>query len=64
MKDYFSRQAGIHPHSAAELTAECGTRFSLISRHPKCKAIGEIGLDYYYDFQPKDLQREAFRKAN
>lgn len=54
--------AGIHPHSAAELTSECEKEIIRLTQHPKCKAIGEIGLDYYYDFQPKDLQREAFRK--
>lgn len=54
--------AGIHPHSAAELTAECDSEIIRLAQHPKCKAIGEIGLDYYYDFQPKDVQREAFRK--
>ncbi len=54
--------AGIHPHSAAELTAECEKDIIRLTQNPKCKAIGEIGLDYYYDFQPKDVQQEAFRK--
>jgi TatD DNase family protein len=53
---------GTHPHNAHEeldLTTE-----DLIarSRHPKVVAIGEAGLDYHYDFSPRDAQETGFRR--
>ncbi len=50
---------GWHPHDADKLD------MSLLSRlagHPKCVAVGEIGLDYYRDLSPRDVQEKAFRK--
>jgi TatD DNase family protein len=52
---------GIHPHQAEEepvVTVE-----DLVSRaaHPKVIAIGETGLDYYYDNSPRELQETSFR---
>jgi TatD DNase family protein len=51
---------GVHPHDAAKATAETFTRLAELSRHPKVLAIGEIGLDYHYDFSPRDVQRSVF----
>ncbi len=53
---------GVHPHNASEyqdLTAE-----DLISRtgHHKVIGIGETGLDYYYDYAPRDLQIKLLRE--
>lgn len=53
--------AGIHPHNCDEYTKAEDTIKQMI-QHPKCKAIGEIGLDYYYDFHPADRQIEVFEK--
>jgi TatD DNase family protein len=54
---------GIHPHSAAEWSEEIGQFIvTETARNPKVVAIGEIGLDYYYDFCPKDVQIRAFRE--
>ncbi|MDR1805381.1 MAG: TatD family hydrolase [Clostridium sp.] len=54
---------GIHPHSAAELPWE---RLEPLLReclaHPKCVCLGEIGLDYHYDFSPREIQREIFAR--
>lgn len=52
---------GIHPHSASEWSGEVrDTIREQLGKNTKIRAIGEIGLDYYYDFAPKDVQRTAF----
>ena len=51
---------GVHPHDAAKATPETFTRLGEVARHPKVLAIGEIGLDYHYDFSPRDVQRSVF----
>jgi TatD DNase family protein len=53
---------GIHPHNAVEYSDEIEKRIITSLSLPKVKAVGEIGLDYYYDFAPKDIQREVFRR--
>ena len=53
---------GTHPHSAEEEQAVTTARLVEMARHPKVVAIGETGLDYYYDNSPRDLQQEAFRR--
>jgi TatD DNase family protein len=53
---------GVHPHHAHELNEEILGRIEKFSSNGKVIAIGEIGLDYYYDFCPVDVQKEAFRK--
>ncbi len=57
---YFA--AGIHPHNANEYNDVTVAELNRIVSNPKCKAIGEIGLDYYYDFHPRELQIEVFEK--
>ena len=51
---------GVHPHDAAKATSETFTALRRLAAHPKVKAIGEIGLDYHYDFSPRDVQRAVF----
>ena len=52
---------GVHPHDAAKATPETfAATATLLATHPKVLAIGEIGLDYHYDFSPRDVQREVF----
>lgn len=54
---------GIHPHDAAELNdAALDTLETLARESAKVVAIGEIGLDYYRDRCPRDIQVEAFRR--
>jgi TatD DNase family protein len=48
---------GIHPHEAAKAGHQDLTEIQTLSEHPKVVAIGEIGLDYHYDFSPRELQR-------
>lgn len=48
---------GVHPHEAATVVDGDLARIREAARHPKCMAIGEIGLDYHYDHSPRDVQR-------
>jgi TatD DNase family protein len=52
---------GVHPHDASKATPETFARLRDLAAHPKVAAIGEIGLDYHYDFSPRDVQRSVFR---
>jgi len=51
---------GVHPHEAAKVTPETYTELRRLGAHPKVVAYGEIGLDYHYDFSPRDVQRAVF----
>lgn len=51
---------GIHPHDAARATKETLTAIETLATHPKVVAIGEIGLDYYYDTSPREAQADVF----
>ena len=53
---------GTHPHSAANVTDQELERLSEEIKECNAIAIGEIGLDYYYDFAPRDRQRQVFRQ--
>jgi TatD DNase family protein len=58
--------AGIHPHEAARFTGPEGARLERVRQAlqelPRLRALGEIGLDYHYDFSPREVQREVFRE--
>lgn len=54
--------AGIHPHEAARADEAALAHVRALTARPKCVAIGEIGLDYHYDFSPRDAQRRAFER--
>ena len=56
----FFATVGIHPHDAAKATPDDFRHLSDLLAHPKVLAIGEIGLDYHYDFSPRDVQKSAF----
>ena len=51
---------GVHPHDAAKATPETLDRLAELVSHPKVLAVGEIGLDYHYDFSPREVQRRIF----
>jgi TatD DNase family protein len=56
---------GIHPHAAHEYSTNTervvSTVRDQIERTPQARAVGEIGLDYHYDYSPRDVQRAVFR---
>ncbi|NLK07440.1 MAG: TatD family hydrolase [Firmicutes bacterium] len=53
---------GIHPHDASTASDEALTQLEALAANDKVAAWGEIGLDYYYDNSPRDIQRQAFRR--
>ena len=57
---YLYAAVGIHPHDAAELNEETMAQLLRWMELPCVRAWGEIGLDYYYDRAPRDLQKEVF----
>jgi TatD DNase family protein len=52
--------AGIHPHEAAKAPKDFGIRLREALLHPGIVAIGECGLDFHYDFSPRETQRRIF----
>ena len=52
---------GTHPDTADEVNEEVLEAYRRMCQHPKVKAIGEIGLDYYYETIPREVQKQAFR---
>jgi TatD DNase family protein len=52
----------VHPHEASKATDETFARMKELAQHPKVLAIGETGLDYHYDFSPRDTQRAVFER--
>ncbi|MGZ3725448.1 MAG: TatD family hydrolase [Pseudobdellovibrio sp.] len=53
---------GVHPHDGVKYSAEVGDFLRKNASHPRVVAIGEIGLDYYYNQSPRDEQLVAFRE--
>ncbi len=60
--DYIYFAAGIHPHEAEDAPEDFIEILKAYCEDKKCVAIGEIGLDYHYDFSPRDKQKEVFEK--
>ncbi len=61
--DYIYAAVGIHPQEANELEEGGQAAFDQlreIIKHPKVVAVGEIGLDYYYEYAPRDVQKKWF----
>lgn len=53
---------GVHPHEASTYDDEVEKRLIELSGDKKVVALGEIGLDYYYDNSPRDVQKEVFKR--
>jgi TatD DNase family protein len=52
---------GLHPHEAESLDSPLFEQFEALSKNPKVVAIGETGLDFYYNHAKRDKQEQAFR---
>ena len=54
---------GVHPHEAKTWTEDCARRIEeWVTTEPRIVGVGEIGLDYYYDLSPRDVQQDVFAK--
>lgn len=60
--DFLSPTAGIHPHDAAAATPADWDTLAKLAARPEVVAVGEAGLDYFYDHSPREVQAEAFRR--
>ena len=60
--DFIYAAVGVHPSDTAELDDEKLEEIRTLSRDPKCVAIGEIGLDYYWPEPDHELQKKWFRR--
>jgi TatD DNase family protein len=52
--------AGVHPHEAKDVADEYCKQLEELLGKAECLAMGEIGLDYHYDFSPRDAQQRVF----
>ena len=59
--DFIYAAVGVHPHEVEDMTeADIDELREMVKNNDKVVAIGEIGLDYYYDFSPRELQKKWF----
>ncbi len=59
---FFHCGVGVHPQQSAEAPADYLDQLRRLARDPAVCAIGEIGLDYYYDYSPKEIQLRRFEE--
>ena len=57
--DFIYTAVGVHPHDASEFSEETLAALRGLAGHKKVVAIGEVGLDYHYDFSPRAVQKEC-----
>jgi len=58
--DWIYASTGIHPHEARLASQAAYDELQRVAQHPKVIAWGEIGLDYFYDHSPRDVQHRVF----
>jgi TatD DNase family protein len=62
LHDWIYATVGTHPHEAKELTPAHLEQLAKLAQHPRVIAYGEIGLDYFYDHSPREVQQRVFRE--
>ncbi len=60
--DFVTATMGIHPHEAARASDADWAKLEELCALPEIHAVGEAGLDYYYDHSPRDVQRSIFER--
>jgi TatD DNase family protein len=60
--DWIFASTGLHPHEASVATEADYAEMERLAKRPKLIAWGEIGLDYFYDHSPREMQKEVFRR--
>lgn len=60
--DFMYATVGIHPHEAAQAKESDFDEMAALVKHPKVIAWGEIGLDYFYDHSPRQVQKQVFQR--
>ncbi len=60
--DWIYATVGIHPHDASAATEDHFAALAQLAKHPRVIAWGEMGLDYFYDHSPRDVQQRVFRR--
>lgn len=60
--DFIYATAGVHPHDTKNIHGDTYDHLRILLDHPKVIALGEIGLDYFKNYSPQDVQRQHFRK--
>ncbi len=60
--DWIYATVGIHPHEAKLATEKHFARLDELAHHPRVIGWGEMGLDYYYDHSPRDVQQHVFSR--
>lgn len=60
--DFIYAAVGLHPHEASLYDDALEQKFLQLAAHPKVIGWGEIGLDYYYDHSPREVQQQVFRR--
>src|SRR5258708_6321270 len=60
--DWIFASLGIHPHEAKLAGESDYSEMEHLAKHPKIIAWGEIGLDYFYDHSPREVQEQVFRR--
>ena len=60
--DFIRFAAGVHPHNAADAPPDFENALTRLLDDERAVALGEIGLDYYYDHSPRNIQKEIFAR--
>ncbi|HHX96906.1 MAG TPA: TatD family hydrolase [Clostridia bacterium] len=60
--DFIYAAVGLHPHDARNYNQETAAQLFELAQRPRVRAIGEVGLDYHYDFSPRPQQQKVFRE--